>query len=155
MKGGSYLYVRKTVMLNPSWTLFIKTYNCIVIYVIRNMSKVHVMLEAGATDYNVFSIENVNKKSKNWKKKFYIVSTHDNPSTLLSMIRSMAKSKTAGGASKEVGMDMQSSGKDYKEKFHVKKVAGSITKEKAEDIKSRGIDRTGHSKVYNQLNPIN
>jgi len=119
------------------------------------MSKIHVMLEAGATDYNVFSIENVNKKSKNWKKKFYIVSAHDNPSTLLSMIRSMAKSKTAGGASKEVGVDMQSSGKDYKEKFQVKKVAGSITKEKAEDIKSKNIDRTGHAKVYNQLNPIN
>jgi hypothetical protein len=67
----------------------------------------------------------------------------------------MAKSKTAGGASKEVGVDMQSSGKDYKEKFLVKKVASDVTKDKAEDIKSKHIDRTGHSKVYNQLNPIN
>ena len=119
------------------------------------MKRVHVMLEAGSADYNVFSIENTNKKSKNWKKKFYIVSTHDEPNTLLSMMRSMAKSKTAGGASKEVGVDMQSAGKDYKEKFTVTKVASGITKDKAEDIKSRGIDRTGHSKVYNQLNPIN
>ena len=119
------------------------------------MTKIHVMLEAGATDYNVFSVENSDKKSKNWKKKFYIVSTHDNPTTLLSMIRSMAKSKTAGGASKEVGVDMNKSGKDYKEKFTVKKVASGITKEKAEDIKSKYIDRTGHAKVYNQLNPIN
>ena len=119
------------------------------------MSKVHVIFEAGVKDYNVFSIENVNKKSKNWKKRFYIVSAHDNPNTLLSMIRSMAKSKTAGGASKEVGIDMASSGKDYKEKFLVKKVAGSISKDKAEDIKSKNIDRTRHSRVYNQLNPIN
>jgi hypothetical protein len=111
--------------------------------------------EAGATSYNVFSVENVNKKSKNWKKKMYIFSSHDEPNTLLSMMRSMAKSKTAGGSSKEIGMDMASSGKDYKEKFLVKKVASDITKDKAEDIKSKHIDRTGHSKVYNQLNPIN
>ena len=116
---------------------------------------IYVITEAGATDYNVFSVENSNKKSKNWKKKFYIVSTHDEPSTLLSMIRSMAKSKTAGGASKEVGSDMKDSGKDYKEMFTVKKIATKVTKEKAEDIKSKYIDRTGHAKVYNQLNPIN
>ena len=30
------------------------------------MKRVHVMLEAGSADYNVFSIENTNKKSKNW-----------------------------------------------------------------------------------------
>ena len=119
------------------------------------MISVHMIKEAGATSYNVFSVENTNKKSKNWKKKFYIISTHDEPNTLLSMMRSMAKSKTAGGASKEIGKDMASSGKDYKEKFIVKKVASDITKEKAEDIKSKQIDRTGHSKVYNQLNPIN
>jgi hypothetical protein len=119
------------------------------------MKRVHVMLEAGSADYNVFSIENTNKKSKNWKKKFYIVSTHEDPNTLLSMIRSMAKSKTAGGASKEVGTDMKDSGKDYKEMFTVKKIATKVTKEKAEDIKSKYIDRTGHAKVYNQLNPIN
>ena len=116
---------------------------------------IYVISEAGATDYNVFSVENSNKKSKNWKKKFYIVSTHDEPTTLLSMIRSMAKSKTAGGASKEVGTDMKDSGKDYKEMFTVKKIATKVTKEKAEDIKSKYIDRTGHAKVYNQLNPIN
>ena len=119
------------------------------------MKRVHVILEAGIKDYNVFSIENINKKSKNWKKKFYIVSVHENPNTLLSMIRSMAKSKTAAGASKEVALDMKSSGKDYKDKFKVSKLATSITKDKAEDIKSRGIDQTGHAKVYNQLNPIN
>jgi hypothetical protein len=50
---------------------------------------------------------------------------------------------------------MQSSGKDYKEMFTVKKIATKVTKEKAEDIKSKYIDRTGHAKVYNQLNPIN
>lgn len=116
---------------------------------------IYVISEAGANDYNVFSVENSNKKSKNWKKKFYIVSTHDEPSTLLSMIRSMAKSKTAGGASKEVGSDMKDSGKDYKEMFTVKKIATKVSKEKAEDIKSKYIDRTGHAKVYNQLNPIN
>ena len=119
------------------------------------MSNVYMIREAGSDKYNVFPVENVNKESKNWKKKFYIVSTHDNPSTLLSMIRSMAKSKTAGGASKEVGVDMKDAGKDYKEKFTVKKVASGITKDKAEDIKSKYIDRTGHAKVYNQLNPIN
>lgn len=116
---------------------------------------IYVISEAGATDYNVFSVENSNKKSKNWKKKFYIVSTHEDPNTLLSMIRSMAKSKTAGGASKEVGSDMKDSGKDYKEMFTVKKIATKVSKEKAEDIKSKYIDRTGHAKVYNQLNPIN
>ena len=119
------------------------------------MISVHMIEEAGATSYNVFSVENINKKSKNWKKKMYSVSSHDEPNTLLSMMRSMAKSKTAGGSSKEIGMDMASSGKDYKEKFLVKKVASDVTKDKAEDIKSKHIDRTGHSKVYNQLNPIN
>ena len=119
------------------------------------MSNVYMLKEEGASKYNVFSIQNDNKKSKNWKKKFYIVSTHDDPSTLLSMIRSMAKSKTAGGASKEVGTDMKDSGKEYKDMFTVKKVAVDVTKDKAEDIKSKYIDRTGHAKVYNQLNPIN
>ena len=119
------------------------------------MISVHVIEEAGANSFNVFSVENTNKKSKNWKKKMFIVSTHDNPSTLLSMMRSMAKSKTAGGSSKEIGQDMASSGQDYKDKFEVKKIASNITKDKAEDIKSKHIDRTGHAKVYNQLNPIN
>jgi len=119
------------------------------------MIPIEVILEAGSSDYNVFSIENINKKSSNWKKKFYIVSTHDEPNTLLSMIRSMAKSKTAGGASKEVGLDMKSTGKDYKEKFVVKKISTGITKEKAESIKSKYIEKTGNAKVYNQLNPIN
>jgi hypothetical protein len=114
-----------------------------------------MLKEEGAKKYNVFSVENGDKESKNWKKKFYIISTHDNPSTLLSMMRSMAKSKTAGGATKEVGVDMKDAGKDYKDKFIVKKVASDITKDKAEDIKSKYIDRTGHAKVYNQLNPIN
>jgi hypothetical protein len=50
---------------------------------------------------------------------------------------------------------MQSSGKDYKDKFLVKKVSTGTTKDKAEDIKSNQIDKTGHAKVYNQLNPIN
>ena len=119
------------------------------------MISVHMIEEAGATSYNVFSVENVNKKSKNWKKKMYIVSSHDEPNTLLSMMRSMAKSKTAGGATKVIGQDMQSSGKDYKDKFLVKKISTGITKDKAEDVKSKQIDRTGHAKVYNQLNPIN
>ena len=119
------------------------------------MAGIHIIREEGGAKYNVFQVENVNKKSKNWKKKFYIVSARDNPDTLLSMMRSMAKSKTAGGATKVIGQDMQASGKDYKDKFLVKKIVGSITKDKAEDIKSKYIDKTGHSKVYNQLNPIN
>jgi hypothetical protein len=119
------------------------------------MIPIEVILEAGSSDYNVFSIENINKKSKNWKKKFYIISTHDEPDSLLSMIRSMAKSKTAGGASKIISKDMQSTGKDYKEKFVVQKISTGITKDKAEAVKSRYIDKTGKSKVYNQLNPIN
>lgn len=119
------------------------------------MIPIEVILEAGTADYNVFSIENIDKKSKNWKKKFYIVSTHENPDTLLSMVRSMAKSKTAGGASKEVAIDMKNTGKDYREKFAVKKISSGVTKEKAEHIKSKYIDKTGNAKVYNQLNPIN
>ena len=119
------------------------------------MASLHIIREAGAAKYNVFSIENVNKKSKNWKKKMYIVSTHEDPNTLLSMIRSMAKSKTAGGASKIIGQDMASSGKDYKDKFLVKRITSRVTRDAAEDIKSKNIDRTGHAKVYNQLNPIN
>jgi hypothetical protein len=67
----------------------------------------------------------------------------------------MAKSKTAGGASKVIGQDMKSTGKDYKEMFVVKKISTGVTKEKAESIKSKYIDKTGNAKVYNQLNPIN
>jgi hypothetical protein len=119
------------------------------------MAKAYIIREASGAKYNVYSVENINQKSKNWKKKMYIVSTHDNPNTLLSMMRSMAKSKTAGGATKVISQDMQSSGKDYKDKFLVKKLSTGITKDKAEDIKSKQIDRTGHAKVYNQLNPIN
>ena len=119
------------------------------------MAKAYIIREASGAKYNVYSVENVNQKSKNWKKKMYIVSAHDNPSTLLSMMRSMAKSKTAGGATKVIGQDMQASGKEYKDKFLVKKISTGITKDKAEDIKSKQIDRTGHAKVYNQLNPIN
>lgn len=119
------------------------------------MIKAYIIREAKGAKYNVFSVENVNKKSKNWKKKFYIVSTHDNPDTLMAMVRSMAKSKTAGGATKVIGQDMQSAGKDYKDKFLVKKISSGNTKDRAEDIKSNMIDKTGHAKVYNQLNPIN
>ena len=119
------------------------------------MVKAYIIREASGAKYNVFSIENANQKSRNWKKKMYIVSTHDNPDTLLSMMRSMAKCKTAGGATKVIGLDMQSSGKNYKDKFLVKKLSAGTTKGKAEDIKSKQIDRTGHAKVYNQLNPIN
>jgi hypothetical protein len=148
-----FLYLKIFIYVDKGYNTY--TYNCIVIYNIKEMASLHIIREVGANKYNVFSVENTNKKSKNWKKKMYIVSTHDDPNTLLSMIRSMAKSKTAGGASKVIGQDMASAGKDYKEKFLVKKVSQGVTKEKAEDIKSKNIDRTGHAKVYNQLNPIN
>ncbi len=42
------------------------------------MISVHLIEESGAKDYNVYSIENTNKKSGNWKKKMYAVKAQNN-----------------------------------------------------------------------------
>ena len=113
------------------------------------------ILQESAAEYNVYEIVNMNDKSKNYKKKIYIVSNNSDENDILPMVRSMAKSKTARGGIKAVADNVKSSGKEYREAFQVRKVAASITKDRANQIKSDHIGKAGEAKVYNELDPIN
>ena len=98
--------------------------------------------------FTVFEIENVNKKSKNYKRKIFISSSSMTEETVLSRIRSMQDSKTGRGGSKELSKDIKSAGEGYHEKFRVKAVKGNLSRERAEEVKAALIDK--HNKVYNQ-----
>lgn len=113
------------------------------------------LLTESPAEYNVYEIINMNDKSKNYKKKIYIVSNNPDQNDILPMVRSMAKSKTARGGIKAVADNVKSSGKEYRENFQVRKVVGSVTKHRANQIKSDHIGKAGEAKVYNELDPIN
>jgi hypothetical protein len=54
-------------------------------------------LTEASKKFTVFEIENVNKKSKNYKRKIFISSSSMTEETVLSRIRSMQDSKTGRG----------------------------------------------------------
>lgn len=113
------------------------------------------LVQEAKADYNVYEIVNMNDKSKNYKKKIYIVSNNPDQDDILPMVRSMAKSKTARGGIKAVADNVKASGGNYKEAFTVRKVAGNVSKDRANQIKSDYIGKAGEAKVYNELDPIN
>ena len=106
-----------------------------------------ILQEAGKK-FIVFEIVNVNKKSKNYQRRIYISSSSMTAETILSRIRSMQDSKTGRGGSKELSKDIKAAGKGYDEKFKVRQVKANLSRERAEEVKARLIDR--HNKVYNQ-----
>jgi hypothetical protein len=103
-------------------------------------------------EFTVFEIENVNKKSKNYKKKIFISSSSMTEETILSRIRSMQDSKTGRGGTKELSKDIKAAGEGYDEKFRVKTVKSKLSRERAEELKARLIDK--QSKVYNQSEKV-
>lgn len=119
-----------------------------------NPYRLSILVESAA-EYNVYEIVNMNKKSKNFKKKIYIVSNNSNENDILPMVRSMAKSKTARGGIKAAADNIKGSGDSYRENFEVRKVASNVTKDRANQIKSDHIGKAGEAKVYNELDPIN
>lgn len=120
-----------------------------------NPFTVGALVREAKSDYNVYEIVNMNKKSKNYKKRIYIVSNNSNQDDILPMVRSMAKSKTARGGIKAVADNVKGSGENYREAFQVRKVASNISKDRANQIKSDYIGKAGEAKVYNELDPIN
>jgi len=114
------------------------------------MSKQH--LQEKVREFTVFEIENVNKKSKNYKKKIFISSSSMTQDTILSRIRSMQDSKTGRGGTKELSKDIKSAGEGYDEKFKVRVVKSNLSRERAEELKARLIDK--QSKVYNQSEKV-
>lgn len=114
------------------------------------MSKQH--LQEKVKEFTVFEIENVNKKSKNYKKKIYISSSSMTEETILSRIRSMQDSKTGRGGTKELSKDIKAAGEGYDEKFKVRVVKSSLSRERAEELKARLIDK--QNKVYNQSEKV-
>ncbi len=117
---------------------------------IMHMSKQH--LQEKVKEFTVFEIENVNKKSKNYKKKIFISSSSMTEETILSRIRSMQDSKTGRGGTKELSKDIKSAGEGYDGKFKVRVVKSSLSRERAEELKARLIDK--QSKVYNQSEKV-
>ena len=107
----------------------------------------NLISEAGKK-YTVFEISNTNKESKNYGRKIYVASSYMEEHDILSRIRSIQDSKTGKGGTKELSKDLRSAGKDYHENFKVRTIKSGLSKERAEEIKARFIDRSG--KVYNQ-----
>jgi len=136
-RGSAYVY--------PGQGLFIGVgCNPIPYYIAMTQQPIQ---EAGKK-FTVFEIENVNKKSKNYKRKIFISSSSMTEETILSRIRSMQDSKTGRGGTKDLSKDIKSAGEEYPEKFKVRVVKGNLSRERAEEVKASLIDR--HSKVYNQ-----
>ena len=102
--------------------------------------------------YSVFEITNSSTGSKNYGKKIYVVSSYMTEEDILSRIRSMQDSKTGRGGTKDLSQDIKSAGKDYKEEFKVRTERSGMTKDNAEAVKSRFVDKAG--KVYNQSQAV-
>jgi len=99
-------------------------------------------------DYTVFEITNSNKESKNYGRKIYVASSYMKEHDILSRIRSIQDSKTGRGGTKDLAQDLRGAGKTYHEDFKVKAIKSGLSKERAEEVKARHIDKA--TKVYNQ-----
>ena len=106
-----------------------------------------LLVEAGKK-YTVFEITNSNKQSKNYGKKIYVASSYMKEHDILSRIRSIQDSKTGKGGTKDLAKDIRGAGKKYHEEFRVKSIKSGLSKERAEELKARYIEKS--SKVYNQ-----
>ena len=98
--------------------------------------------------FTVFEISNTNKESKNYGRRIYVASSYMKEHDILSRIRSIQDSKTGRGGTKELAKDIRGAGKNYHEDFKVKTVKSGLSKERAEEVKARFIDKA--TKVYNQ-----
>ena len=105
-------------------------------------------LNEASKKYSVFEISNSNKKSKNYGRKIYVASSYMTEETILSRLRSMQDSRTGRGGSKELSKDLRSAGKTYSDLFKVRVVSSNLSRERAEEVKARQIEK--HTKVYNQ-----
>jgi hypothetical protein len=106
------------------------------------------MITEEGKKYSVFEITNVKERSKNYGRKIYVASSYMKEEDILSRIRSIQDSKTGRGGTKDLASDIRSAGKDYKEDFKVKLIQSGLSRERAEEVKARYIDKA--SKVYNQ-----
>ena len=98
--------------------------------------------------YTVFEIENKNKDSKNYGRKIYVASSYMKEHDILSRIRSIQDSKTGKGGTKNLAQDIRGAGKTYHEDFQVRTIKSGLSKERAEEVKARYIEKA--NKVYNQ-----
>lgn len=98
--------------------------------------------------YTVFEIENTNKESKNYGRKIYVASSYMKEHDILSRIRSIQDSKTGRGGTKNLAKDIRGAGKTYHEDFKVRTIKSGLSKERAEEVKARFIEKA--NKVYNQ-----
>ena len=106
------------------------------------------LLAEAKKDYTVFEITNSNKESKNYGRKIYVASSYMKEHDILSRIRSIQDSKTGKGGTKDLAKDLRGAGKTYHEDFKVKAIKSGLSKERAEEVKARHIDKA--TKVYNQ-----
>ena len=106
------------------------------------------LLAEAKKDYTVFEISNTNKESKNYGRKIYVASSYMKEHDILSRIRSIQDSKTGKGGTKDLAKDIRGAGKTYHEDFKVRTIKSGLSKERAEEVKARQIEKT--SKVYNQ-----
>lgn len=106
------------------------------------------LLAEAKKDYTVFEITNSNKESKNYGRKIYVASSYMKEHDILSRIRSIQDSKTGRGGTKDLAQDLRGAGKGYHEDFKVRTIKSGLSKERAEEVKARHIDKA--TKVYNQ-----
>ena len=106
------------------------------------------LLAEAKKDYTVFEISNTNKESKNYGRKIYVASSYMKEHDILSRIRSIQDSKTGKGGTKDLAKDIRGAGKTYHEDFKVRTIKSGLSKERAEEVKARQIDKS--TKVYNQ-----
>ena len=118
---------------------------------VKESNMANLIFEAGK-EYSVFEIGNRSTGSKNYGKKIYVVSSYMKEDDILSRIRSIQDSKTGRGGTKDLAQDIRSAGKDYKEDFSVRKIKGGLSKESADALKAKLVDKAG--KVYNQSTAV-
>jgi len=140
MKGGSWEWSTYTIYRGRI------PVGCNPIPLYKAMA--YTTLQEAGKKFTVFEIENVNKKSKNYKRKIFISTSSMTEETILSRIRSMQDSKTGRGGTKDLSKDIKAAGEEYHEKFKVKAVKSNLSRERAEEVKASMIDR--YNKVYNQ-----
>ena len=99
--------------------------------------------------YNVYRVTNTTSGAKK-NKKYYIISTIDDPDKLKTIIRGMKNSSTAKGGIKAVANDMKAQGEDYRQSFTVKSLIRGTSKDRATQIRNSLKSKTPPNKTYNE-----
>jgi len=101
--------------------------------------------------WSIYKITNMNPKDKRSRKRsyYFVTSQFDNEEDVMTRVRAMLKSKTTRGGIKAIAGDMARD-EDYDKHFTVKKIAKDLSRERAEELRTKYKGNTPKKLIYNK-----